>query len=128
MSGCMTSEINRYLKNNRVEEATNVAKEYRDIFGPDHFYLEIQNNNLEQQARLVSGAAEIGKKLGIPLVATNDIHYMNMDDATAHDALLCIHTGKHLSDVQRLRFGTNEFYFKKFSRNERYFPKSARGH
>ncbi|MCR4321269.1 MAG: DNA polymerase III subunit alpha [Candidatus Brocadiaceae bacterium] len=112
MSGCMTSEINRYLTNNRPEEAISVAKEYRDIFGPDHFYLEIQNNKLEQQASLVLGAVEIGKKLGIPLVATNDIHYMNMDDATAHDALLCIHTGKHLSDVQRLRFGTNEFYFK----------------
>ncbi|HHT9122247.1 MAG TPA: DNA polymerase III subunit alpha, partial [Candidatus Wunengus sp. YC63] len=112
LSGCMTSEINRYLTNNRVEEATNVAKEYRDIFGPDHFFLEVQNNKLEQQANLVLGAAEIGRKLGIPLVATNDIHYMNMDDALAHDALLCINTGKHLSDVQRLRFGTNEFYFK----------------
>ncbi|MDO8743708.1 MAG: DNA polymerase III subunit alpha [Candidatus Brocadiaceae bacterium] len=112
LSGCMTSEINRYLTNNRPEEAISVAKEYRDIFGPDHFFLEVQNNNLEQQAGLVSGAVEIGKKLGIPLVATNDIHYMNMDDATAHDALLCIHTGKHLSDVQRLKFGSNEFYFK----------------
>ncbi|HHT9116398.1 MAG TPA: DNA polymerase III subunit alpha [Candidatus Wunengus californicus] len=114
LSGCMTSEINRYLTNNRVEEATNVAKEYRDIFGPDHFFLEVQNNNLEQQAILVSGATEIANKLGIPLVATNDIHYMNMDDATAHDALLCINTGKHLADVQRLRFGTNEFYFKNY--------------
>jgi len=112
LSGCMTSEINRYLTNNRPEEALGVAKEYRDIFGPDHFFLEVQNNNLEQQAILVSGATEIANKLGIPLVATNDIHYMNMDDATAHDALLCINTGKHLADVQRLRFGTNEFYFK----------------
>lgn len=114
LSGCMTSEINRYLKNNRAEEALGIAKEYRDIFGPDHFFLEVQNNNLEQQASLVSGATEIANKLGIPLVATNDIHYMNMDDATAHDALLCINTGKHLSDVQRLKFGTNEFYFKNF--------------
>ncbi|HEY4481378.1 MAG TPA: DNA polymerase III subunit alpha, partial [Candidatus Brocadiaceae bacterium] len=114
LSGCMTSEINRYLKNNRPEEALSIAKEYRDIFGPDHFFLEVQNNNLEQQASLVSGATEIANKLGIPLVATNDIHYMNMDDATAHDALLCINTGKHLADVQRLRFGTNEFYFKNF--------------
>ncbi|HHT9112151.1 MAG TPA: DNA polymerase III subunit alpha [Candidatus Wunengus sp. YC65] len=114
LSGCMTSEINRYLTNNRPEEAISVAKEYRDIFGPDHFFLEVQNNNLEQQASLVSGATDIANKLGIPLVATNDIHYMNMDDATAHDALLCINTGKHLSDVQRMRFGTNEFYFKNF--------------
>ncbi len=114
LSGCMTSEINRYLVNNRLEEAVKVAKEYKDIFGPDHFYLEVQNNGIDQQSRLVSEAAEIGKKLNIPLVATNDIHYMNADDATAHDALLCINTGKHLSDVQRMHFGTNEFYFKNF--------------
>ena len=114
LSGCMTSEINRCLINNRFEDAVNVAKEYKDIFGPDHFYIEVQDNKIEQQSRLVSEAAEIAKKLNVPLVATNDIHYMNMDDATAHDALLCINTGKHLSDIQRLRFGTNEFYFKNF--------------
>lgn len=112
LSGCMTSEINKYLINHRFEDAVNVAQEYKEIFGPDHFYLEVQNNNIEHQARLVSEAAEIAKKLDIPLVATNDIHYMNRDDATAHDALLCINTGKHLADVQRMRFGTNEFYFK----------------
>jgi len=112
LSGCMTSGINRCLINNRFEEALNVAKEYADIFGKDRFYIEIQNNGIKEQARLVSGAVEISKKLGVPMVATNDIHYMNKDDATAHDALLCINTGKHLSDVQRLRFETNEFYFK----------------
>ncbi len=112
LSGCMTSGINRCLINNRFEEALNVAKEYANIFGKDRFYIEIQNNGIKEQARLVSGAVEISKKLGVPMVATNDIHYMNKDDATAHDALLCINTGKHLSDVQRLRFETNEFYFK----------------
>lgn len=114
LSGCMTSEINQRLLNNHFEEAVTIAKEYKDIFGPEHFYLEIQNNKIEHQARLVSEAVKIGKKLDIPVVATNDIHYMNMDDATAHDALLCINTGKHLSDEQRLRFGSNEFYFKNF--------------
>lgn len=112
LSGCMTSEINRYLLNDRFEEAVKVVKEYKDIFGPGHFYLEVQDNKIEHQERLVLKAAEIGKQLDIPLVATNDIHYMNMDDATAHDVLLCINTGKHLSDVQRLRFGSSEFYFK----------------
>lgn len=112
LSGCMTSGINRCLINNRFEEALNVAKEYANIFGKDRFYIEIQNNGIKEQARLVSGAVEISKKLAVPMVATNDIHYMNKDDATAHDALLCINTGKHLSDVQRLRFETNEFYFK----------------
>ncbi|MEK7852865.1 MAG: PHP domain-containing protein, partial [Planctomycetota bacterium] len=114
LSGCMTSEINRCLLNNRSEEALKAAKEYKDIFGADHFFIEVQNNKLEQQARLVSEATAIARKLEVPLVATNDVHYMNMDDAHAHDALLCINTGKHLADVQRLRFGTNEFYFKNF--------------
>ncbi len=112
LSGCMTSKINRYLMNNHFEDAVNVAKEYKDIFGPDHFYLEVQNNKIERQADLVSEAIEIGKQLDISLVATNDVHYMNMDDAVAHDVLLCINTGKRQSDTQRLRFGTNEFYFK----------------
>ncbi len=112
LSGCMTSEINRYLGSNRFEEAVSVAKGYLDIFGPENFFLEIQNNKIEQQDRLVAEAVEIGKKLGVSLVATNDIHYMNVDDSTAHDVLLCINTGKHLSDVQRLKFGSNEFYFK----------------
>jgi len=114
LSGCMTSEINRCLLNNRAEEALKVAKEYKDIFGANHFFIEVQNNKLEQQAKLVSEATAIARKLEVPLVATNDVHYMNRDDATAHDALLCINTGKHLSDVQRMRFGTNEFYFKNF--------------
>ncbi len=112
LSGCMTSEINRCLLNHRFEEAMKVVKEYKDIFGPNHFYLEVQDNKIEHQTGLVLKAAEIGRQLEIPIVATNDIHYMNMDDATAHDALLCINTGKHLSDIQRLRFGSNEFYFK----------------
>lgn len=114
LSGCMTSEINRCLLNNRPEEALKAAKGYKDIFGSDHFFIEVQNNKLEQQARLVSEATAIARKLEVSLVATNDVHYMNMDDAHAHDALLCINTGKHLADVQRLRFGTSEFYFKNF--------------
>ncbi|HHT9111185.1 MAG TPA: DNA polymerase III subunit alpha [Candidatus Brocadiaceae bacterium] len=112
LSGCMTSEINRYLGSKRFEEAVSVATGYLDIFGPENFFLEVQNNKIEQQDRLVAEAVEIGKKLGVSLVATNDIHYMNVDDSTAHDVLLCINTGKHLSDVQRLKFGSNEFYFK----------------
>ncbi|MCF6157890.1 MAG: DNA polymerase III subunit alpha [wastewater metagenome] len=112
LSGCMTSQINQCLLNNRLEDAMKIARGYKDIFGPDRFYLEVQNNKIENQARLVSEAVEIGKRLDIPLVATNDTHYMDMDDAMAHDVLLCINTGKRFSDIQRLRFGSQEFYFK----------------
>ncbi|MDR4506724.1 MAG: DNA polymerase III subunit alpha [Candidatus Brocadiaceae bacterium] len=122
LSGCMASEINRSLLNNSFEDAVNLAKEYREIFGPDHFYLEIQNNKMKQQERLVSHAAEIGKKLQIPLVATNDVHYMDRDDAIAHDALLCINTGKLLTDTKRLRFDTDEFYFKNAHEMHAIFP------
>jgi len=114
LSGCMTSEINRNLSNDRYDDAMHIAKEYRELFGEDNFYLEIQNNKISLQEKLVSEACKIAKKLNIPLVATNDVHYMNVDDAAAHDALLCINTGKRISDAHRLRFDTNEFYFKNY--------------
>lgn len=114
LSGCMASEINRHLSFDRHDDAMNLAIEYLELFGENHFYLEIQNNKIPLQEKLVSAAFKIGKTLNIPLVATNDVHYMNIDDAVAHDALLCINTGKRVSDRQRLRFDTNEFYFKNY--------------
>src|SRR3990172_13237722 len=97
LSGCMVSEINRHLSLDRHDDAMNLAREYRELFGENHFYLEIQNNKIPLQEKLVSEAFKIGKTLNIPLVATNDVHYMNIDDAVAHDALLCINTGKRVS-------------------------------
>ncbi len=112
LSGCMKSEINCNLTRGLKEEALRAASTYREIFGKENFYIEVQDNGIPEQKGLVQGAIEIGRQLGIPLVATNDIHYLNKEDAEAHDILLCINTGKPMDDPERLRFATQEFYFK----------------
>ncbi len=112
LSGCMKSEINQGLLNNDYDKALNSASQYKDIFGVDNFYLELQDNKIERQGEMVSMAVKISQELGLKTVATNDIHYMAPDDYYAHDALLCINTGKSISDTKRMRMSTNEFYFK----------------
>ena len=112
LSGCLKSEISCLLSRDAYDEAKAVASFYRDVFGKDHFFLEMQDNGIPEQKPVLEGTVRIGKELGIPLVATNDIHYLAPDDAEAHEALLCINTGKTLSDSQRLQFGSKEFYFK----------------
>lgn len=112
LSGCMKSEINCLLSADRFEEAQHVVAQYMDIFGEGNFFLEVQNNGIPEQKRLLEGAAKIEKRLGIALVATNDVHYIAQEDHEAHDILLCINTGKLVEDADRLRFATNEFYFK----------------
>ncbi|MFN3466327.1 MAG: DNA polymerase III subunit alpha, partial [Candidatus Brocadiales bacterium] len=112
LSGCMKSEINFNLVRGLTNEAIRAASTYREIFGKENFYVEVQDNGIPEQKGLVHGATEIGRQLGIPLVATNDIHYLSRDDAEAHDILLCINTGKPVDDPERLRFATREFYFK----------------
>ncbi|MBZ0107132.1 MAG: DNA polymerase III subunit alpha [Candidatus Scalindua rubra] len=121
LSGCMQSEINQNLLNNDYEKAVDAASQYRDIFGADNFYLELQNNRIERQDELVKEAFKISQNLGLKTVATNDIHYMEADDYYAHDALLCINTGKSIHDVKRMRLSTNEFYFKTQEQMEKTF-------
>jgi DNA polymerase-3 subunit alpha len=112
LSGCMKSEINLNLAQGLRNEALGAASACREIFGQENFYIELQDNGIPEQKGLIQGAAEIAKKLGVPMVATNDIHYLNKEDAEAHDILLCINTGKTVDDPERLRFATQEFYFK----------------
>lgn len=112
LSGCMQSELNRHLSSGDKDNAVRSIAEYREIFGEDNLFLEVQDNNVRNQKELVQGAERIGKELGIPLAATNDVHYMNAEDAMVQDVLLCINTQKKLSDNNRMRFSTNEFYFK----------------
>ncbi len=121
LSGCMKSEINQNLLNNDYDKALNAASQYKDIFGTDNFYLELQDNKIERQGELVSMAVKISQELGLKTVATNDIHYMEPDDYYAHDALLCINTGKSISDTKRMRMSTNDFYFKSQEQMEEIF-------
>ena len=121
LSGCMKGEIALLIANNRMDGALDVARQYQQIFG-ERFFLEIQNNKVEGQERINEGMGEIGEKLGIPLVATNDCHYLRKEDARAHEVLLCIQTGKTLNDSDRMRLSSDEFYLKSANEMEALFP------
>ena len=111
-SACLNGEIAHLLLKGDREGAKSVAEEYREIFGEGNFYLEIMENGLEEQKRANEGLIELGKMLSIPLVATNDCHYLNREDAEAHEVLLCIQTGTTMEDDRRMRFSSEEFYLK----------------
>ena len=111
-SGCLAARIPALIKEQRVAEATDLAVQYRDLFGAGHFYLELQDHGLQEQQTLNRALIEMARRTGIPLVATNDVHYAERDDAHAQDVLICVGTGKRLSDADRLRFDGQEFYFK----------------
>ncbi|KKM74914.1 hypothetical protein LCGC14_1395580, partial [marine sediment metagenome] len=121
LSGCMKSEINQNLLNNDYDKALKSASRYKDIFGTNNFFMELQDNKIERQDELVNTAIRISQDLGLETVVTNDVHYMKPDDFFAHDALLCINTGKSLQDTKRMRFATNEFYFKSQKQMEEIF-------
>jgi DNA polymerase-3 subunit alpha len=111
-SGCLRGEIPFLLNQGLRDEAVKAAGTFQDIFGKDNFFIEVQENGLEQQNRVNRDLVEMGRKLGIPLVATNDCHYLERQDAKAHDVLLCLQTGKTLQDPHRMRFSTEELYVK----------------
>ncbi|HTW89785.1 MAG TPA: DNA polymerase III subunit alpha, partial [Candidatus Binataceae bacterium] len=109
LSGCLSGEIARALRADRYDKAKELAQSYAQIF-PDRFYLELQDNRLH--GPLNDSLARLGKELSLPVVATNDCHYLHRDDARAHEVLLCIQTGKTLADETRWRFDTDELYVK----------------
>lgn len=112
LSSCLAGEVPARLLAGDEEGARQVAGQYRDIFGAGNFYLELQDQNLPQQPELNAALIRLARRTGLPLVATNDVHYVRPEDAAAHDILLCIQTGKSVHDPNRLRFPTEEFYFK----------------
>lgn len=110
LSGCLKGEIPSLIKVRKFEEAKKVASFYQNLF-KDDFYLELQNEGLEEQKEINEALIKLSQNLSIPLVATNDVHYLYEEDAPAHDALLCIQTGKTIEDKNRLRFSSSKFYF-----------------
>jgi len=112
LSACLAGEISQAILNRNLKEAENAALFYKEIFGPDNFFLEIQDHGIAEQKEVNHYLLTLSKKLAIPLVATNDIHYINKSEANIHDVLLCIQTGKTLNDTERMRFPTDEFYLK----------------
>jgi DNA polymerase-3 subunit alpha len=109
LSGCASGEFSEFILKNQLEEASTLAAWFARLFG-DRFYVEIQNNGLDIQRRCAEAATDIAKRLGLPLVATSDAHYLCQQDSTAHDVLLCINTGKTRSAENRLKYGTDQFY------------------
>ena len=112
LSACLKGEIPVFLNQKRFNDALKCADTYLNIMGKGNFYLEVQENAIPQQKEVNAGLLRISKELNIPLVATNDVHYLSRDKAPAHEALLCIQTQTTLDDPNRMRFQTDEFYFK----------------
>ncbi|MBN1254544.1 MAG: DNA polymerase III subunit alpha [Deltaproteobacteria bacterium] len=121
LSSCLKGEIPTLLVQGKKDEAKTVAGWYREIFDERRFYLELQDNGLQEQKVVNQGLLELGQELGVPLVATNDCHYLRREDAVAHDILLCIQTGKTLKDSQRMRFSTDQFYVRSPDEMEKLF-------
>lgn len=112
MSACLHGEIPKLIQVGRTEVAAQVAQRYQALFGEGNFYLEVQNNGIEVQEKVNRALLEISRAHDIPLVASNDCHYLKSEHAKAHDVLLCIQTGKTVGEKKRLKFRTNELYFK----------------
>jgi DNA polymerase III subunit alpha len=109
LSGCAAGELSNLLLGDRVDEAEQLAAWYHGIFG-DRFYLEIQNGGLEIQRLCAEGTIDLAKRIGVPLVATNDAHYLNREDADAHDVLLCVNTASLRADAKRMRMEGDQFF------------------
>jgi DNA polymerase-3 subunit alpha len=112
MSACLRGDINETLMSDKYDEARSLAHQYVDMFGAGNFFLEIQDHELEQDKKVMPLVYDLSRDTGIPLVATNDAHYLRKTDARSHEAMLCIQTGKTMSDGNRMKFTTNEFYIK----------------
>jgi DNA polymerase-3 subunit alpha len=112
LSACLKGTIPYLINRGRIDEATERARELASIFGEDHFYLEVQANTIPEQGMVNRVLQDISKDLSIPMVGTNDCHYLNREDAEAHDALLCIQTGKSIDDPKRMKLSTDDFWLK----------------
>lgn len=121
LSGCASSEFSEFILMDKLDEARKVAEWFHRIFGKD-FYVEIQNNGLDIQKQCAAGAIDIANRLGLPLVATCDAHYLKQENALPHDVLLCINTGRTLQDENRMRYGSDQFYVRPPEEMYRLFP------
>lgn len=121
MSACLGGEIAQTMLKHGIKEAEAAALEYKDIFAPGDFYLEMMPNGMAEQNQLNEELRTMGPRLGIPLVATNDCHYVERSDAKAHDILMCIQTGKTVSDNNRLKHESTEFFIKSPAEMEKPF-------
>ena len=123
-SGCLSGELCEELLAGNYEKARGVAAQYEDIFGKENFFLEIQDQGLEDEKRIHEALFRLEKELNIPLVATNDSHYLCGEDSHAHDVMLCVQTGAKIHDKERFRFDSDQFFVKGADEMERLFKDS----
>ncbi len=112
LSACLKGDINETLLGDRYEDARRLAYQYTDLFGRGNFFLELQDHGLDQDKALLPQVVRLARDTGIPLVATNDAHYLHREDALSHDIMLCIQTGKTINDPSRMHWKTQDFYLK----------------
>ncbi len=112
LSACLGGEVQQHILDNDYEKAKEIALKYRSIFGEKNFYLELQDHGIEEQVRVNKELVKISEETDIPLIASNDVHYLNKKDAEVHDVLLCIQTGKTIGETDRMKFPNDEFYLK----------------
>ena len=122
LSACLAGEVPRYLEKGLYEEAKEAAKRHLEIFGEGNYFLELQDHGIPLQRQVNQGIMRLSKELNIPLVATNDCHYINAEDWEAHDILLCIQTGKKVSDENRMRYEGGQYYVKSEEEMRQLFP------
>ncbi len=122
LSACLAGEVPRYLGRGLYEEAGEAAKRYLKIFGPGNYFLELQDHGIPLQRQVNQGILRLSRDLGIPMVVTNDCHYINAEDWESHDILLCIQTGKKVSDENRMRYEGGQYYVKSEEEMAELFP------
>jgi DNA polymerase III subunit alpha len=122
LSACLKGSVASGLRNDQYDEARREAAELSDILGPGNFFLEIQDHGIEDQKKVNHEMLRLARDLALPLVATNDCHYLEQEDAVAHDVLLCIQTSKTVEDTNRLAYQTDQFFFKSAEEMCRAFP------
>lgn len=122
LSACLAGEVATHLRKDNYEGARDAAIKYREIFGENNYFLEMQDHNIPEQKTVNAGIMRLSKELDIPMVVTNDSHYINAQDWEAHDVLLCIQTNKKVQDENRMRYEGGQFYLKSKDEMERLFP------
>ena len=121
-TGCPSGEVQTYLRLGKFDEAVRAAGEFQDIFGAGNYYVELMDHGLDIEARVRDGLLDLARRIGAPLVATNDLHYVRAEDATSQDILLCVSSGARLSDAKRFKFEGAGYYLKTAEQMRAAFP------
>jgi DNA polymerase-3 subunit alpha len=121
LSACLKGEVAETCVHGTIDGAAQAAGEFSEIFGPGRFYLELQDHGLEEQRTANRGILEVAKRLDLPMICSNDVHYLNPEDAEAHDCMICLQTATVMSDPNRMKYGSDQFFMKSGSQMRRLF-------